>query len=68
MSTLGRKEIFYDQSVIQYHFQLQSCPVSVLQQGPSGQLQPEATRLSGPQHEVRNVREEGDGGRRLPWQ
>ena len=68
MSTLGRKTVI-DQSVNMIdNFQLQSSPVPVLQQGPQGQLQPEAARLSGPQHEVRNVREEGDGGRRLPWQ
>ena len=34
----------------------------VLSEGPPGQLQPEAARLSGPQHEVRPVPAEGEGG------
>ena len=31
----------------------------VLSEGPPRQLQPEAARVPGPQHEVRTVREEG---------
>jgi hypothetical protein len=36
--------------------------VPFLPEGPQGQLQPEAARLSCPQHEVRPVPEEGEGG------
>ena len=43
-------------------FQVQSRAVSVLSEGPPRQLQPQAARLSRPQHEVWPVREEGGQG------
>jgi len=36
--------------------------VSVLPEGTPGQLQPEAARVPRPQHEVRPVPQEGEGG------
>ena len=42
--------------------QVQPGAVSVLPEGPPGQLQPQAARLPRPQHEVRPVPEEGEIG------
>jgi hypothetical protein len=45
-----------------FYGQVQPGAVSVLPEGTPGQLQPEAARVPRPQHEVRPVPQEGEGG------